>query len=309
MKNNIEEKLSLLCCPKTHKSLKLIDNILSSDEFDYVISEDGIPQFAKEFCSEEAKIQAEHYDTISKAYIENLHYPHTQEYLSYLDDVLIKNTNNEELGNVAEVCCGTGEAMALFKKHVNTGVGIDVSMNMLRGANDKHKEEKLIFIQGDATKLPLSSSSFDNVFCLGGIHHVNDRDTLFSEIQRVLKPGGKFIWREPVDDYFIWRLIRSVIYKISPYLDDDTEQPLRRGSTEESLKKAGLNIELWNTYGFLGFCLFMNSDVLIFNRLFRYIPKIRSIVRLFIKLDELILNNRVMTGKGLQVIGIANKPN
>jgi hypothetical protein len=37
----------------------------------------------------------------------------------------------------------------------------------------------------------------------------------------------------------------------------------------------------WKTYGFLGFCLLMNSDVLIFNRLFRFIPGIRAITRAF----------------------------
>jgi len=51
----------------------------------------------------------------------------------------------------------------------------------------------------------------------------------------------------------------------------------------------------------------MNSDVLVFNRLFKYIPKIRSIVRAFIKLDNMILNNPLMRNTGLQVVGIATK--
>jgi len=62
------------------------------------------------------------------------------------------------------------------------------------------------------------------------------------------------------------------------------------------------------TYGFIGFCLLMNSDVLIFNRLFRFIPGIRGITRAFAKLDDWITSRRGWTRRGLQVVGVAEKP-
>jgi len=307
MRTKIEKALPFLRCPQTHVELTLKNSMLMGEGCEYKVSPDGIPKFAEQLCSEEGKIQEKHYDAVSDTYIKNLNYPHTREYLSYLDSVLVRAVKSNNLGVVGEICCGTGEAFNLFKGDVKFGIGVDVSMNMLRGANKNHEDEKLLFIQGDAVKLPLANAVFDNVFCLGGIHHVNNRIALFGEIERVLKSGGRFIWREPVDDFIIWRMIRAIIYKLSPHLDDKTEQPLRYESTKICLKEAGLKLDSWNTYGFFGFCFFMNSDVLVFNRLFKYIPKIRSIVRAFIKLDNMILNNPLMRNTGLQAVGIATK--
>ena len=64
---------------------------------------------------------------------------------------------------------------------------------------------------------------------------------------------------------------------------------------------------LYETHGFLGFCLFMNSDVLFFNRLFRFIPGIRALVRGAARLDRLLLRISPLRRAGLQVIGIAVK--
>ena len=74
------------------------------------------------------------------------------------------------------------------------------------------------------------------------------------------------------------------------------------------LEKAGFKLRAWETYGFLGFCLFMNSDVLVFNRVFRYIPGIRGITKFFANLDDLIVRLPGFKRAGLQVVGVAEKP-
>ena len=52
----------------------------------------------------------------------------------------------------------------------------------------------------------------------------------------------------------------------------------------------------------------MNSDVLVFNRLFRFIPGIRSITRFAAYLDDLVVKLPGLSRAGLQVIGVAEKP-
>jgi hypothetical protein len=52
----------------------------------------------------------------------------------------------------------------------------------------------------------------------------------------------------------------------------------------------------------------MNSDVLVFNRLFRLIPGIRAIARFMTRLDDLTTRAPGLRRAGLQVIGIAEKP-
>src|SRR5207249_9015212 len=128
-----------------------------------------------------------------------------------------------------------------------------------------------------------------------------------SEAARLLAPGGEVVFREPVDDFLPWRLLRRVIYRLSPALDADTEAPLRRAETERHLAAAGLELRRWETSGFLGFCLLMNSDVLVVNRLLRFLPDIERITRFWIAVDDWCTSRRTLQGRGLQVVGVAVK--
>ncbi len=316
--------LPLLRCPATDSSLVLKGGGQESkttslkeasgsgyltdekESYSYAINQQGIPVFA-ESLSAEAHAQQQHYDQIVDAYSNNLEYPHTKEYMAYLDRMLHQVVGENSLGICAEVCCGTGEAFELYHTQISQGVGVDISTAMLHLARQKH-EPHLSFIQGDATNLPLRGDSFDTVIMLGGIHHVPDREQLFKEVYRTLKPGGVFIWREPVSDFWFWKFLRGIIYRVSPMLDHDTEAPLVYEETIPLLEKAGFKSETWDTCGFIGFCLFMNSDVLFFNRFFRFIPGIKAITRAAARFDAWCLRFSSMKRAGLQVVGKAIKP-
>ena len=285
------------------------DGFITEDGDEYFpVSASGIPLFAGEFISDDAKVQQSHYDTLADIYIENLGYPHTQEYMEYLDDGVFDAIGSEPLGRMAELCCGRGEAIRLLENQFTLAIGVDVSQKMLESALQDIGNPSVALIQGDATKLPLESESFDTVMMLGGIHHINDRAALYGEVERILKPGGRFIFREPVDDFAVWRWIRNIIYRFSPALDFDTEAPLRKSSTLTQLQKVGFEVQNWKTYGFFGFCLFMNSDVLVFNRVFRFLPGIRALTRLSAKLDGWIIKSPGMSDNGLIVVGSIRKP-
>lgn len=303
--------MSKLCCPESHQALHRENDTFVSEDgaYRYEISSKGIPLFAESFLTANAERQRDHYDKVAAKYVENLGYPHTMEYLSYLDRAFLDQIENANLSDVAEICCGHGELLTLIDGKDIRGVGVDISSNMLEFARDKHKANKnFVFVQGDATKLPLQDAQFDSVFMFGGIHHVPDRAALFSEVFRILRPGGRFYFREPVSDFFIWRWIRAIIYTASPALDAETERPLIWEETVPILEQKGFRLASWKTYGFLGFCFFMNSDVLVFNRLFRFIPGIRTITRWAANFDDLVVKIPGFSRAGLQVIGVAEKP-
>lgn len=303
--------LGLLSCPETGEALYQLSATSLANESGtrkYRITKSGIPMFAEEFCTPEGKVQQTHYDRVAAAYLENLGYPHTQVYTEYLDNAFLEIVRGDTFGYVAEICCGRGEAFQLLDARVERGVGIDVSPSMLEAARKELADERYTFVQGDATMLPVRDGSFDRVVMFGGIHHVNDREKLFAEIFRILKPGGMFYWREPVSDFFLWRWLRAVIYRASSALDHSTERPLLYRETVPVLEKVGLSLREWRTYGFLGFCLFMNSDVLIFNRAFKFIPGVRGLTRAFAGLDDLMRRVPGLRNAGLQVIGAAQKP-
>jgi len=300
---------AILAAPGTGSTLSVGDGRLVSEEGAvFAISPSGIPLFAASTLSDQGAIQQAHYDRVASAYIENLSYPHTQEYMAYLDRVLLEAVPAGSLGLTAELCCGRGEAIQLFGHRMAAGLGVDVSARMLEAARSQHPEGRFGFVQGDATLLPLRDACVDTVAMLGGIHHVPDRYALFSEVHRILKPGGVFVWREPVSDFFLWRWLRAVVYRVSPMLDESTERPLLYSETVPPLEKAGMQLSKWRTVGFGGFCVFMNSDVLVVTRLLRFVPGIRAITRLAVRIDDVLSRVPALRHAGLQVVGVARKP-
>jgi len=301
--------LDLLRCPETGEGLIAVDHgLVTPSGRRYRSTPNGIPLFAEQPVVEDTQWQMAHYDKLATAYEANLGYPHTQAYFSHLDEALLGAVDGGPLGVVIEVCCGMGEAFKLLSTRYDRGIGIDISQAMLSRAQVATADAPVTFVQGDATRLPIVDGCADMVVTLGGIHHINDRAALFKEVARVLKPGGRFVYREPLNDFALWRWLRAAIYRISPMLDAQTERPLRRTETAKALAQAGLVSTRWTTHGLLGFCLFMNSDVLVFNRLFRFVPRISAIARAAAKFDDWALRLPGLRSAGLQVIGVAEKP-
>ncbi len=309
-RSSVDGFLDVLRCPMSGERLTYEQGALASADgtHRYRLNTAGILLFAENFLSAEAEAQRHHYNKIAAAYTANLEYPHTREYLAYLDRATRDATGDGELGTVAELCCGRGEALILFGAQIKRYIGVDVSENMLQATQDLHDHSNAIFVQADATRSPFATNSIDTVVMLGGIHHIPARAKLFAEIARILKPGGRFLYREPVSDFVLWRGLRAIIYRLSPMLDAATERPLVYEETVPVLEHAGLQSLRYETHGFLGFCLFMNSDVMFFNRLFRFVPGIQAITRASARMDEALLALPGLQRAGLQVIGIAQKP-
>lgn len=58
-----------------------------------------------------------------------------------------------------------------------------------------------------------SDNSFDVVTCFGVLHHIPNVSKVMSEIHRVLKPGGHFIFREPIVSMGDWTKPRPGLTK------------------------------------------------------------------------------------------------
>lgn len=304
------EIVALLRCAKSGADLVMEDGVLvacgTGDR--YAITPSGIPLLADAVLSSDGAAQRDHYDGVAASYLTNLTYPHTREYMAYLDRALLAVAGRASLGTVAEICCGAGEGLQLLGSRAVVGVGVDVSTRMLEAAVASVRgDPSRGFVQGDATRLPLRSGAFDTVAMLGGIHHVNDRAALFGELARILKPGGRLIFREPVDDFIVWRAIRAVVYRTAASLHADTEHPIRYRATADALARAGFALTEWRTFGFAAYCFLMNSDVLAINRLWQYVPGIRGLTRAAARADEWTLSVPGLSGAGLIAIGAATR--
>jgi ubiquinone/menaquinone biosynthesis C-methylase UbiE len=72
--------------------------------------------------------------------------------------------------------------------------GIDMTPEMLEKARASAAEmgvENVTFIEADAERLPFDDGSYDVVISNGVIDLIPDKDAVFSEIFRVLAPGGR----------------------------------------------------------------------------------------------------------------------
>ncbi|KAA3447195.1 SAM-dependent methyltransferase [Mesorhizobium sp. SARCC-RB16n] len=99
---------------------------------------------------------------------------------------------------VLDIGCGAGGiALHLVERHGAAHVtGFDVEHPVIMAARQRAAARALVeranFIQGPPGPLPFIDRSFDVVFSKDALLHVPDKDALFAEIFRVLKPGGVF---------------------------------------------------------------------------------------------------------------------
>jgi len=136
----------------------------------------------------------------------------------------------------------------------------------------------------DARFLPYRSESFDAVFVRGGLHHVyQNHSSVLSEIYRVLRPGGWFVCSEPCDDNWLVRTTRRVMYHLSDQFEPEDERGFSHREIVDAFTQARFrNIKL-SPFGYSGYALMGNTDVLpIFRRI-----RSRVIIDALIRFDEI----------------------
>lgn len=101
--------------------------------------------------------------------------------------------------DVLDIGCGLGGPCRMLADEFGcTTTGIDLSAEYVRTANELSRlvklEDRTTFIQGDATNLPFDSDSFEVVWSQHVQMNVQNKELFYSEVERVLKPGGHFLY-------------------------------------------------------------------------------------------------------------------
>jgi arsenite methyltransferase len=98
---------------------------------------------------------------------------------------------------VLDIGSGAGTDSLVAAQMVTPGgevTGIDMTPQMLakaKAAAAEMRAENVRFVEGEAESLPVEDESFDVVISNGVIDLIPDKDAVFSEIHRVLVPGGR----------------------------------------------------------------------------------------------------------------------
>lgn len=98
--------------------------------------------------------------------------------------------------DVLDIGCGSGGiALHLVERHGAGHVtGYDVEAPVVEAANRlaarRGLSERATFVHAPPGRLPFADAGFDVVFSKDAIVHVADKEAMFADISRVLKPGG-----------------------------------------------------------------------------------------------------------------------
>lgn len=103
---------------------------------------------------------------------------------------------------VVDVGCGAGMDLLLAARAVGPAgraIGVDMTDAMLAKAAAAARAAGLANVelrQGDLLELPLESDSADVVISNGVLNLAPDKRRAFSEVFRVLRPGGRFLYAD-----------------------------------------------------------------------------------------------------------------
>jgi 2-polyprenyl-3-methyl-5-hydroxy-6-metoxy-1,4-benzoquinol methylase len=103
-----------------------------------------------------------------------------------------------------DVACGAGgPALRITATTGCSVVGIDVHDQAITTASSLAAQrglaERAEFRFTDATgALPFSDASFDAITCIDAINHFPERQSVIAEWARLLKPGGRLLFTDPI---------------------------------------------------------------------------------------------------------------
>ncbi len=103
------------------------------------------------------------------------------------------NTPSDKKPKVLDIAAGTGIISEVLKKNNFNVTATDLSVNLLQFLSEQNPD--INTVQSDMNKeLPFDDNSFDGVTIFGANRYIKDPKSFLNEVQRILTPGGVFIW-------------------------------------------------------------------------------------------------------------------
>tara|TARA_A100001015_G_scaffold154899_1_gene171903 strand:- start:439 stop:1182 length:744 start_codon:yes stop_codon:yes gene_type:complete len=188
-------------------------------------------------------------------------------------DFLRKNSLNS---NILDYGCGIGNSLKKvieFKPKKIIGIDIsDISIQKAKKTIDTRNSNVDLLVD-NCEKTKFNDNTFDIVYGTGILHHLNIEICL-QEIHRILKPGGKFLFIEPLGTNPLINFYR----KLTPKSRSIDEHPLVEKDFN-LIKNKFVNSKV-KYYGFLTLIFFPTY----------FSPKNSFVFKMLKKFDQLLFN-------------------
>jgi SAM-dependent methyltransferase len=119
-------------------------------------------------------------------------------------DLFIKWLDLDPASHLLDVASGSGGTTLRVARLTGCRVqGIDIHpagvSAATQAAHDQNLSHHARFHVGDASqRLPFPDATFDGLICIDAVNHLPDRPSVFREWARVLRPGGRLIFTDPI---------------------------------------------------------------------------------------------------------------
>jgi SAM-dependent methyltransferase len=144
---------------------------------------------------------------------------------------------------VLDLGCGRGErALDLLGADADV-TGVDISAAYIEEASAAAEgagfpASQYRFLVGDAHALPFVNGSFDMVVGNGILHHL-DLPIALGEVRRLLAPGGRALFLEPLLDNPLLKAFR----RLTPRARTDDERPLSREDLQRIARSGDWDVQ------------------------------------------------------------------
>lgn len=142
-------------------------------------------------------MNAQEFDFVERIYL-NQSSVSKREIKTHINRYLLARKYLKAKYKILDASCGSGYGTEILARGLNHVIGVDISQEAIEYAKKHHNKENIEYRLADLEQpLDFPPKTFDAVISFETLEHIENRQLLLREFQRVLKNGGFLIISTP----------------------------------------------------------------------------------------------------------------